>query len=70
MQHMFICAEDGHLHRGILPDVDYVLSKYFSEEFQIKLNRIEAIGGNGKNKLRTCRLFKFEPEREQCLHII
>jgi len=67
MQH--ICLVNEHLHQEVLLDVDTVLSEYYEQIWRTAVNRVGAVRGNGRNKLRTYRLFKSDIGSEQYVNI-
>ena len=63
MGHICICDEDVD-YDHLFSDVKVVIHEYFVSKWFQDLNRVEAKRGEGRNKLRTYRLFKdkFQPE--------
>ena len=56
-----LSIDSGVLARDALAVLNPVLDNYFEDTWHTQVNRLEALCGPGKNKLRTYRTIKTEP---------
>ena len=65
-----ICTSNERLHcPSLLCDLDVVLSHHYFLRWHDLISKVDSKKGTGKNKLRTYKLFKFNIELQEYVHL-